>query len=493
MPSIFLSYRRDDSAGYAGRLRSSLEARLGAGSVFRDVDAIEPGQDFVEAIETRVQACRAFIALIGQEWLDAVNATGGRRLDEEGDYVRREVAAALARSDLRVIPVLVEGAAVPGSNQLPFELQALSRRHAISLRDETWESDVDRLADAIRTAVGDAVDQKPARSATPGRRAHPIVWTAAGALAVIVAIALPQMFARDGTNGIDAGNTVEAPDRGPDARAASRSDRIHLPPEGVTIAVPQLSEIELYEQIYSLVAASLAPRGDSMTLRLRFRTFNESRYDHALDLVAVRLGVGQERIAPATSLSGLLPGRTVLPGDVTFAIPQGIRTAVLHVADRDEEGEFSLDLVPAGPLVANAQQTADESRAVGYPLSFTDEPVLLESDGRRYTLSRVNVRQFVNKHRVAVTAKLENTSRYPELFGASSFRLALEDGTVLAPVTGDDDVVNAGVTRIQQVVFEVPVTTRRIVLRILRGDEVREFAVELGRNGRDSGDGNTQR
>lgn len=480
MASIFLSYRRDDSAGYAGRLRSSLDARLGEGSVFRDVDAIEPGQDFVEAIETRVQACRAFIALIGQEWLDAVNAAGDRRLEEEGDYVRREVAAALARADLRVIPVLVEGATVPGPNQLPLELQALSRRHAVSLRDETWESDVDRLTDAIRKAVGDAVDPKPAitRSRRP---AHPLVWTAAGALAVIAALALPQLFARDGTNGDDAGNSVDAPaDPGTDRSAAGPSVRIRLPPEGITIAVPHRSEIELHEQIYSLVAASLAPLGDSMTLRLRFRTFNESRYDHALDLVAVRLGVGQERIAPATSLSGLLPGRTVLPGDVTFVVPLGIRTAVLHVADRDEEGEFSLDLVPAGPLVGNADQAADESRAVGYPLYFTDEPVLLESEGRRYTLARVNVRQFVNKHRIAVTARLDNTSRYPELFGASSFRLALDDGTVLAPVSGDDDVVSAGASLIQQVVFEVPVTTRRIVLRTLRGDEVREYVVELG-------------
>lgn len=73
MPTIFLSYRRDDSAGYAGRLRSSLEAKLGEGSVFRDVDAIEPGQDFVHAIESRVRACRVFLAVIGREWLDASN------------------------------------------------------------------------------------------------------------------------------------------------------------------------------------------------------------------------------------------------------------------------------------------------------------------------------------------------------------------------------------------------------------------------------------
>lgn len=478
MASIFLSYRRDDSAGYAGRLRSSLESRLGEGSVFRDVDAIEPGQDFVDAIEARVQACRVFIALIGQEWLEAANAAGERRLDETEDYVRREVAAALSRHDLRVIPVLVEGASIPAASDLPGELQPLARRHAVSLRDETWESDVDRLADAIRKAVGEPATGRP-ESATGSRiRAHPVLWAGLGALAVAIAVALPRWFAADensNTTGGEGPNPGEVVDHGGEANRPP----VALPVEGVTIAIPRISEIELKEQIYSLVAGSLAPRGDSMTLRLRFRTFNENRYDHSLYGVSARLAVGPMLIPPATSFTGVLPGRTVLPGDVTFILPRGTGAGILHLSDGDETGELPLDLAPGGPLIASADDVSDESRAIGYPIYFRDELVLFEGEGRRYTLSRINVRQFVNKHRVAVTARLENTTRFPELFGRSSFRLALEDGTVQAPVTGDDEVAEAGATLITQVVFEVPTTTTNVILRFLRGDETYDFPVEL--------------
>lgn len=480
MPSIFLSYRRDDSAGYAGRLRSSLESRVGVGSVFRDVDAIEPGQDFVDAIETRVQACRVFIALIGQEWLEAANAAGGRRLDETEDYVRREVAAALSRHDLRVIPVLVEGASMPGASDLPGELQPLARRHAVSLRDETWESDVDRLADAIRKSAGEPITGK-LESARSRIRAHPVLWAGLGGLAVMIAVALPRWFADDdvsNTMASDGPNPAEIEESGGEA---SRPPVV-LPVEGVTIAIPRLSEIELKEQIYSLVAGSLSPRGDSVTLRLRFRTFNESRYDHGLYAVAARLGVGAIQIPPATSFDGILPGRTVLPADVTFVLSQGTRTAILHISDGDEAGELPLDLAPGGPLIASTEEVSEESRAVGYPIYFRDEALLFEGDGKRYTLSRINVRQFANKHRVAITSRLENNTRYPELFGRSSFRLALEDGTVRAPVTGDDEVAEGGATLISQVVFEVPTTTRRIVVRLLRGDDTYDFPVELTAN-----------
>jgi hypothetical protein len=266
MPSIFLSYRRDDSAGYAGRLRSSLENRLGAGSVFRDVDVIEPGQDFVDTIEARVRACRVFLALIGQEWIDARNAAGERRLDDEEDYLRREVAVALARPDLRVIPVLVEGAAVPGTTQLPPDLWALSRRHAVSLRDETWESDVDRLTEAVRKVVGQAKAEEAVGRGRP-RRVHPALWTLVGAAAVIVAIALPRLM--PGGDVPSSSNVDGASSSSTGASVGDRGTRVALPAEGVTIAIPRISEIEMGEQIYSLVAGSLAPRGDSMTLRLR--------------------------------------------------------------------------------------------------------------------------------------------------------------------------------------------------------------------------------
>jgi hypothetical protein len=106
--------------------------------VFRDVDGIAPGQDFVEAIESRLRECTTFLPIIGREWLAATDASERRRLDQSGDYVRLEVASALARPNVLVVPVLVEGMIMPRAEDLPESIRGLSRRQAVSLRDETW-------------------------------------------------------------------------------------------------------------------------------------------------------------------------------------------------------------------------------------------------------------------------------------------------------------------------------------------------------------------
>ena len=95
MPSVFISYRRDDSAGFAGRLADALEQRLGAGAVFRDVDDIQPGADFEAVIARGLDQVRAVLVVIGPGWLDAA-VDGQRRLDRADDFVRREVEQALA-------------------------------------------------------------------------------------------------------------------------------------------------------------------------------------------------------------------------------------------------------------------------------------------------------------------------------------------------------------------------------------------------------------
>jgi hypothetical protein len=149
MSQIFISYRREDSAGYAGRLRESLERRLGKGAVFRDVDALEPGQDFVDIIGIRLRDASACLVLIGREWLDAEDASGRRRLALQNDYVRLEIATALEQPKMRVIPVLVEGTRMPATEELPETIQGLARRQAVSLRDESWDEDVKRFVTAL--------------------------------------------------------------------------------------------------------------------------------------------------------------------------------------------------------------------------------------------------------------------------------------------------------------------------------------------------------
>ena len=89
---IFISYRRDDSAGYAGRLYDRLSAHFGADRVFMDVEGIEPGTDFVDAIERAVASCRVLIVLIGDEWLNAKDTSGRRRLDDPHDFIRLETS-----------------------------------------------------------------------------------------------------------------------------------------------------------------------------------------------------------------------------------------------------------------------------------------------------------------------------------------------------------------------------------------------------------------
>lgn len=146
---VFISYRRGDTTIYAGRLFDSLAAALGDDQVFMDLDAIEPGADFVEHIEREVGNCEILLALIGRGWVDVTDAEGRRRLEDEQDFVRLELATGLSR-DIRVIPVLVQGAPMPRAEQLPEDLKTLARRNAIEIGDERWRQDFGRLLEVIQ-------------------------------------------------------------------------------------------------------------------------------------------------------------------------------------------------------------------------------------------------------------------------------------------------------------------------------------------------------
>jgi TIR domain len=145
--SIFISYRREDSIAYAGRLNDHLRARFGRDRVFMDVDAIEPGEDFVEVLKRKVGSCAVLIAVIGKGWYGATPGAQ-RRLDNPDDYVRLEIAAALERG-VRVIPALVGGARMPGAAELPPDLVALTRRNAIEISDTSFQASIDKLIEAL--------------------------------------------------------------------------------------------------------------------------------------------------------------------------------------------------------------------------------------------------------------------------------------------------------------------------------------------------------
>ena len=152
---IFVSYRREESSYVAGRLSDRLIDRFGAEQVFIDVEAIEPGADFAEAISRAVDACVVLLAVIGPGWLLAADERGERRLDDPDDLVRLEIGTALAR-EVRVIPVLVEGAVMPRRENLPEGLAGLARRNALRIRHESFRDDAGRLVSAIERVLASA-------------------------------------------------------------------------------------------------------------------------------------------------------------------------------------------------------------------------------------------------------------------------------------------------------------------------------------------------
>ncbi len=144
---VFISYRREDAADAAGRLYDSLTDHF-RDQVFMDIDTIEPGVDFIDVVNQAVGSCDVLLALIGRQWTTAVDAKGRRRLEDEDDFVRLEIKAALDRK-VRVIPVLLQGASMPGSDELPQALSGLARRNALEISHARWHYDVGRLVEVL--------------------------------------------------------------------------------------------------------------------------------------------------------------------------------------------------------------------------------------------------------------------------------------------------------------------------------------------------------
>lgn len=145
---VFISYRRQDAPAHAGRLYDRLAERFGADRVFMDVDAIRLGVVFSKAIEQAVDDCDVFLAVIGRWWLTIAGEDGTRRLDQPGDYVRRELEEALRR-DIPVLPLLVQDAAMPVAEDLPSSIDGLAQRQAFEVSDQHWGADVEQLIEEL--------------------------------------------------------------------------------------------------------------------------------------------------------------------------------------------------------------------------------------------------------------------------------------------------------------------------------------------------------
>ncbi len=257
MAGIFVSYRRSDTTGYAGRLVDELERQFPGHQLFRDVESIEAGSDFVEAIDRALQASSALLVLIGPRWLDAVDAKGKRRLEDARDFVRLEIAAAL-QSGVKVIPVLVDGAQMPAEEKLPADIQRLARRQAHELTDRRWDYDVDQLFDQLGRIQG-IERERPEGAEIPAARRAPTpasgTWlkVGAGALATVVGLGVFGFFS-------DSPSTPATAMSSPQGLAVEAAQPVAAPQPAVPQAATPASAPEptrLVEPVAQRVAAQL--------------------------------------------------------------------------------------------------------------------------------------------------------------------------------------------------------------------------------------------
>ena len=145
--TLFISYRASDTGPTASRLFKELVEAYGAECVFLDHERLEGGVVWPERLKAEAHRASVMLVLIGDGWLKAQDPeTGDRRLNQEGDWVRKEIETALGAGSL-VVPLLVEGAK-PLSRQafatVP-SLAPLADRQTLPLRRKDWASDLERL------------------------------------------------------------------------------------------------------------------------------------------------------------------------------------------------------------------------------------------------------------------------------------------------------------------------------------------------------------
>lgn len=240
-PRVFISYRRSDTAGYAGRLYDALSMRFGEERIFMDIDRIPIASDFRQVIADALARTDLVLVLIGPSWLSITDRDGRRRLDDPSDLVRLEIIESLRRN-VRVVPVLVQGAQMPAPVDLPAPLAGLARIQALELSDRRWRSDLDELVEALDkerwAGSEEEVESQPERRAPPtvtpepdrSRPSGPAprVWWMGGAAAAVVVLVLIIVAVQGGDGGggaSDNGTTSTTPPAVADKIVFSNVDR----------------------------------------------------------------------------------------------------------------------------------------------------------------------------------------------------------------------------------------------------------------------------
>jgi hypothetical protein len=246
MSTIFISYRREETAGEARALFNELVDKLGEQSVFMDVDNIALGRDFRWVLEERLASCDLVLVLIGRNWADAKNESGQLRLQDSGDFVRLEISTALKRN-IPVTPILVQGARIPAAERLPDDLKDLAYRNGFELSHNRWESDVRELIRRLALDTTRPTIVEPGKQAPATRRWWRVLL--GGCLLVIAIAGGGLLYLREGLPhlmGIPQVPSASHVQSRPDSQITPAHTRGTLPTEEAgDIAIIELLQIPL--------------------------------------------------------------------------------------------------------------------------------------------------------------------------------------------------------------------------------------------------------
>jgi len=492
---IFICYRRDDSGGYTGRLHDALSSEFGPDRIFRDLDTIGPGDDFVQAISRGVESCAVFLAVVGRNWLTAADHDGRRRLDSPSDHVRSELKEALDR-DVRVIPVLVQGASMPQPADLPDPLKPFADRNAIKLDDDDWSSDVHRLVEAIRHACGEVA----APRTVDATAARPRMWMAAAGVVVIAVIAFLLINRRGATepSRSDAGAPVTTAAASPGTAAAGPPVTAAAAPQATSGAAPSSgsrplppaspgtagqvtfpagSEVGLGHVAYEILDASVT-KDPVRVLNLRIRLINRAGYSAGFGDSSFRLRIDDEASAPKDRFSDVVPSESTKENTVSFQLPDSATGATLRVLGSGEAAEVPIDFNGRQGLTAAQER---ELRVAGKRTAVV--PLDAQTARLRFgdvtcEVRKVSVHRYANKFGLTLDIRAQNTAGYSAGFGDGNFRLAL-DGTARAPISGVSAVIPPQSSLDSAIVFDVPLDAHDVVVRARFGETTGELPLKI--------------
>jgi hypothetical protein len=490
MKHVFISYRRDDSAGHAGRLLDGLSERLGDGRVFMDVSDLQPGQDYVTALDQALARADCVLAVIGPRWLTAADAAGQRRIDDPGDLVSCEIGAGLART-ATVIPVLVHGATMPAAEALPPTLRPLARRQAIVLTDQRWDRDVDELA-RLLAAGGEA--PVAARAPRSGR-----TWVVPALLLGLALVAVgawvwwPSSLRPGAPVAAAPSATVPAPPAhvGADpAPAAPRS--AGAPAQRFAIALPKVSEVRFRshrtEFSHSILAIRQTPRdGGMQALTLHMRMTNRGSHDDLFSSDTFRLVVGDQVSAPATSFYESTAANSAKDFTLDFVVSSAVADALLEVRVDAESTRMPLSLSARTPIANDASlDDFGRPRPIRAVDAIKELPTTLTA-GQRVELGEIGYqivdavieRETMEKASLTLTVRcIVPRNVRGTNFWSDTVRLWI-DGVPRAPVNFVNEAVYAGDSKDARFVFDLLAMPQTLEVGLFNGKDSAKVALSL--------------